>query len=178
MVMPQAQDLGGTTPGVPPFVRAPYYPTAPFYSTAQNVGYQTRFYSTGIVFNTDYTVANAEVITRVQFDLPCRLISWNAACTTTDNFVTVQEQGYQNNGLNLFLIRFEYSTGDQITVQARLASTVCGSGKAPGELGGTGYTINTGGSLIVGITPLFTNCRIDVTLVCLEMRGPSNFTRG
>ncbi len=27
-------------------------------------------------------------------------------------------------------------------------------------------------------TPLLANLRIDVTLVCLEMRGPSNYTGG
>ena len=80
---------------------------------------------------------------------------------------------------DLFLFRMEYTNGDQITISPRLGSNVCGTNEgARGELGGTGYTINSGGSLVLGITPLFRNLRIDITLVCLEMRGASNFTRG
>ena len=182
MQMPFAQDMGGTQPQVPPFVRAPYYPTAPFYSTNPNVGYQTRFYSTGIVFNTDYTTANTEVIRRVQFDIPCRLIAVNGAA------IPIAVSGGADLNLtdvggidvrDLFLFRMEYTTGDQITTAARLGSNVLGTNEGnQGELGGVGYTINAGGSLVIGITPLFRDLRIDITLVCLEMRGPSNFTRG
>ena len=183
--MPNAQDMGGVNPSIPPFVRSPYYPTAPFYSTDPNVGYQTRFYSTGIVFNTDYTAPNSEVIRRVQFDIPCRLIAFNASAVP----ITVGASGVANTlftedakGLDprdFFLFRAEYTTGDQLTVSPRLASNVCGTNAgAQGELGGVGYTINAGGSLVIGLTPLFNGLRIDVTLVCLEMRGPSNFVRG
>jgi hypothetical protein len=180
--MPFAQDMGGTNPSVPPFVRSPYYPTAPFYSTDPNVGYQTRFYSTGIVYNTDYTTANSEVVRRVQFDLPCRLIAVNGASipltVSGGDDVNLTDMG----GLDprdFFLFRMEYTTGDQITVSPRLGSNVLGTNEGnQGELGGVGYTINAGGSLVIGITPLYRNLRIDITLVCLEMRGASNFTRG
>ena len=182
--MPFAQDMGGTQPNIPPFVRSPYYPTAPFYSTDPNVGYQTRFYSTGIVFNTDYTAANTEVIRRVQFDIPCRLIAVNGAAVPIT--FTGAPAGSPNLGdvsgidvRDLFLFRMEYTTGDQITTAPRLGSNVLGTNEGnQGELGGVGYTINAGGSLVIGLTPLFLNLRIDITLVCLEMRGPSNFTRG
>ena len=60
----------------------------------------------------------------------------------------------------------------------RLASTVCGTGSEPAELGGTGYAINTGASMQIGITPLFSDLRIDVVLVCLEMRGSTNYSVG
>ena len=60
-----------------------------------------------------------------------------------------------------------------------------GSGENPAEIGGTGYTVDQGGSMILGITPLNTindgvptAWRIDVTLHCLEMRGSSNFVGG
>jgi len=180
--MPFAQDMGGTNPSMPPFVRSPYYPTAPFYSTDPNVGYQTRFYSTGIVYNTDYTTANSEIVRRVQFDLPCRLIAVNGASipltTTGGDDVNLTDMA----GLDprdFFLFRMEYTTGDQITVSPRLGSNVLGTNEGnQGELGGVGYTINAGGSLVIGITPLYRNLRIDITLVCLEMRGASNFTRG
>ena len=180
--MPFAQDMGGTNPSMPPFVRSPYYPTAPFYSTDPNVGYQTRFYSTGIVYNTDYTTANSEVVRRVQFDLPCRLIAVNGASipltvTGGDDINLTDMSGLDPR--DFFLFRMEYTTGDQITVSPRLGSNVLGTNEGnQGELGGVGYTINAGGSLVIGITPLYRNLRIDITLVCLEMRGASNFTRG
>ena len=182
--MPFAQDLGGQQANLPAWVRAPFYPTAPFYSTDPNVGYQTRFYSTGIVFNTDYTAANTEVIRRIQFDLPCRLIAMNG--TSIPLTLTGAPAGGPNvsdvSGVDprdLFLFRIEYTTGDQITVDSRMGSNVLGTNEGnQGELGGTGYTINSGGSVVIGITPLFLNLRIDITLVCLEMRGPSNYTRG
>ena len=173
--MPQAQDMGGRNPQLPAFVRAPYYPTAPFYSTNPNVGYQTRFYSAGLIAtDADYAI-NTEAIRTIQFDIPCRLIAINGASQTTGGVVGTL------TGLNsrdLFLIRLEYTTGDQLTTNARLGSNVCGLNGQPGEIGGTGFTVNTGASFVVGITPLFAALRVDITLVCLEMRGPSNYTRG
>ena len=44
-----------------------------------------------------------------------------------------------------------------------------------GEIGVTGYTINQGASVQLGITPLLANLRIDLTLHCVEMRGERNF---
>jgi hypothetical protein len=168
--MPYAQDMGGTNPDQPKFVRAPFYPTAPFYSTNETVGYQSRYYSTGIV---DGTV-NVEQLQRIQFDLPCRLIAINAAVQTTEGTIN----RIVNDPLDLFLISLAYTTGDQILVGTRLASTVCGTGSEPAELGGTGYAINTGASMQIGITPLFAQLRIDIVLVCLEMRGSTNYSMG
>jgi len=168
--MPYPQDMGGKAPDTPPFVRAPYYPTAPFYSTNQTVGYQTRYYSTGLTNG----AANTQQILRVQFDLPVTLIAINAAVQTTDGNIA----RIVNDDLALFKIALSYTTGDQILVGERLASTVCGRASEPGELGGTGYPVSTGASLQVGIRPLFANLDIDVVLVCLEMRGSTNYTVG
>jgi hypothetical protein len=77
-----------------------------------------------------------------------------------------------------FLFRLEYTQGDKLHISQRLGSTVVGTAQRPGELGGVGYTINPGATVILGITPLLANLRIDITLVCLEMRGPSNYTGG
>jgi hypothetical protein len=74
-----------------------------------------------------------------------------------------------------FLFRLEYTTGDRLVITSRLASTLLGTAERPGELGGTGYTIDQGASVTLGITPLLPDLRIDITLVCLEMRGPRNF---
>jgi hypothetical protein len=80
-----------------------------------------------------------------------------------------------------YLFRSEYTTGDRLQVSSRLASTVLGTAKSPGEIGGHGYNIDQGATLILGITPLIvaaalSTVRIDITLVCLEMRGPRNFS--
>jgi hypothetical protein len=93
-----------------------------------------------------------------------------AAFATGGNALTMQDMNLQ------YLFRVEHTTGDKLHVTARLAATVLGTGNDPGEIGGHGYNVDQGGSLMCGITPLRGNIRIDITLVCLEMRAPQNFT--
>lgn len=171
--MPSAAQLGGQQPM--PFVRFPFFPTSPWYSTNPNVGYQVRFYSTGLLStDVDFQIG-AESIRTVQFDIPVRLIAINGAAADLGNVATLNEQN-----MNLtYLFRAEYTTGDRLHTQARMASTVVGTDKNPGEIGGHGYNIDQGASLQIGLTPLFaalTQYRIDITLVCLEMRAPRNFS--
>ena len=75
-----------------------------------------------------------------------------------------------------YLFRMEYSTGDKLHTAARLAETVVGTMENPGEIGGHGFNIDQGASVQLGLTPLIDDLRIDITLVCLEMRGPRNFS--
>ena len=172
--MPFAAQMGGQQPV--PWVRYPYYPTAPFYSTDPNVGYQTRYYSTNLVStDADYQV-NAEAIRNIQFDIPARLIAINGACFNMS--------AGAGNALPVgvgprdpWLFRLEYTNGDRLMINARIASTVLGTAEQPGELGGTGWTIDQGAAVTIGLTPLLANLRIDITLVCLEMRGPRNFSQ-
>ena len=171
--MPNAHDLKGT--GRVPWVRAPFYPTAPFYSTRPDVGYQSRFYSAEVI-NTDADYAvGTEAIRTVQFDIPCRLIAFTGSSfnTAAGNALPVGV-----GPRDTFMFRAEYTQGDRLHVAARIASTVVGTSERPGEIGGAGWTINSGASFVLGITPLLADLRINVTLVCLEMRGPSNFSRG
>ncbi len=174
--MPSSAQLGGAQPL--PFVRFPFFPTAPWYSTNPNVGYQVRYYSAGILStDSDFTVGG-ESIRTVQFDLPCRVIAFNgAAVRLSDPLVQSATQApiTKQNMNNLYLFRVEYTTGDRLHTTARLASTVIGSGSEPGEIGGHGYNIDQGASLQIGITPLVADVRIDVSIVCLEMRAPQNF---
>ena len=176
ITMPTAAQMGGAGPVQ--FVRFPYYPTAPFYSTNPNVGYQTRFYSTGVLYtDADYQVGS-EIIRTVQFDIPCRMIAINGSALYyfgTPAVPAALPLGVKPN--DTYLFRAEYTTGDKLHVASRLGSTVVGSDENPGEIGGTGYTIDAGASFVIGITPLMANLRIDITLVCLEMRGPRNFSR-
>ena len=180
--MPTSAQLGGG--GVQPFVRFPFYPTAPWYSTDVNVGYQVRMYSAGIVSTDADFAVNTESIRTVQFDLPCRLIAINGAMNnnTTAGAMQPVPNTVTEQNMNLqYLFRSEYTTGDRLQVSSRLASTVLGTAKSPGEIGGHGYNIDQGATLILGITPLIvaaalSTVRIDITLVCLEMRGPRNFS--
>lgn len=167
--MPSAGQLGGAQPL--PFVRFPFFPTAPWYSTNPNVGYQVRYYSTGII-STDTDYASGSESTRtVSFDMPVRVIAVNGAAIITAAPTTLTEQN-----MNLqYLFRVQGPGGDLLHVSARLASTVVGTMTNPGELGGHGYNVDQGSSLVVGITPLAGGMRIDITFVCLEMRAPQNF---
>ena len=168
--MPNVASMGGDgRDGTPAWYRSPFYPTAPFYSTKQDIGYQTRFYSGGILNQ----AASVEVLTTIQFDLPVRLIAINGAAVTTN--ATALTAGFAPN--DFWLFRLQYSNGDLLHTGTRIASTVVGSAERPGELGGAGWTIDQGASVTLSITPLLANLRIDVTLVCLEMRGRSNFQR-
>lgn len=170
IAMPTSAQLGGEQPL--PFVRFPFFPTAPWYSTNPNVGYQVRFYSGGIISTDPDYVIGAEAIRTIQFDIPCRLVAINGAAFDTTGAVV-----YTENTMNLqYLFRAEYTTGDRLMTQARLASTVVGTAKAPGEIGGHGYNIDQGASLQLGITPLVADLRIDISLTCLEMRAPRNFS--
>jgi len=174
--MPSAGQLGGA--GQVPFVRYPFFPTAPFYSTNPNVGYQTRYYSVGVLYtDADYTVGS-EMLRVAQFDIPCRLVAFNGSAVSyfgSPAVISALPLGVKPN--DTYLFRAEYTTGDKLHISARLGSTVVGSDENPGEIGGTGYTIDQGASLSIAITPLMANLRIDITLVCLEMRGPRNFSR-
>lgn len=183
--MPSLADLGGQ--GAVPWVRFPFFPTAPFYSTDPRVGTQVRFYGATVLYTDADYVANQEAIRIVQFDIPCRLVAINAAAMVYDTVTNVVDTTLDTKEmLDLFLFRSEYTTGDKLQTAARMASTVCGTMQNPGELGGVGYTIDQGASFVLGMTPLALGnnvggnalgLRIDITLHCLEVRGPSNFTR-
>lgn len=178
MTMPTVGEMGGMNPGQPSWVRFPFFPTAPYYSTNPNVGYQIRYYSTGILSTDGDVTVGSETVRTVQFDIPARIIAINASCVNT------AVNGALPIGVNprdCFLFRVEYTTGDRLHIAARLGSTVTGTADNPGELGGTGYTVDQGASLLVGITPINpipATFRIDVTFHALELRGSANFVGG
>jgi hypothetical protein len=162
-------------PQAPRAVRTPVFPTAPYLPTSGNIGTQTRFYGATLTANDpDYTVGQ-EAIRIVNFDIPCYLIAMNGGA-----FVTAAPNafplGVQANATYLF--RIEYSTGDKLMTGPRLATTCIGDGFNPGEVGGTGYVIQPGASVQLGITPLLASLRIDISLHCVEVRAPSNYTVG
>lgn len=180
IAMPTMGQMGGSgAGGQPQWVRFPFFPTAPFYSTNPNVGTQIRFYSTGLTSaDTDFVALGAEVIRTITFDIPCRIIAINGSCVNT---AALGALPVGVNPRDCFLFRGEYTTGDRLHVAARLGSTVVGTMDSPGELGGAGYTIDQGGSFIMGITainPIPATFRIDITLHVMEIRGSANFVGG
>lgn len=167
LTTPKMADLAGNQQGVPEWYRMAWFPTAPFFSTRPDVGYQPRYYS-GEVLN---AAAGAETIVTIQFDLPCRVIALNGAALSTaaGNALPIGV-----GPRDCFLFRMEYTTGDRLHINARIASLYLGIAERPGEIGGVGYTID-GGSVTIGITPLIANLRINFALHCVEMRGPRNY---
>jgi len=173
--MPNMQELGGHRPGIPAFVRVPIYPTAPYVSTRQDVGIQPRFYGATLASGDADYLQNSESIRIVNFDIPCVLFAraGGAFNTGAGNALPIGV-----SPLDTFLFRMEYSTGDKLDTGPRMASTCLGTMQNPGEVGGAGYVIQPGAGLVLGITPLLQNLRIDITLFCMEQRGPSNYTQG
>lgn len=179
--MPSAAQLGGAKPL--PFVRFPFFPTAPWMSTNPNVGFQTRFYSTSLSSTADDFTVGSEALRTVQFDIPCRVIAFNGAAYPTDWSSPPQINGVDfipdEKTMNLlYKFRVEHTSGDKLHTFPRVASTVVGTDQNPGEIGGHGYNVDQGGSLQIGITPLLADIDIDITLVCLELRAPRNFSMG
>lgn len=180
--MPSSAQLAGEGgPGKPPpWVRFPFFPTSPWYSSNPNVGYQVRTYVTRLrSTDSDFTVGS-EVTRNIQFDLPCRVIAFQGALTLTDWTTPPQINAVdffpteQNMGL-LYRARAEYTTGDKLHTQEILGSCIMGSGAEPGEIGGHGYNIDQGASMQISITPLLAGTTIDIGVTCLEMRAPRNF---
>ena len=172
---PNMGELGGNSRQLPPWVRIPVYPTAPYVSTRPNVGIQSRFYGATLTSaDADYVVGS-EAIRIVNFDIPCTLYARAGGA-----FVTQAPNAFPLGVLPLgsFLFRMEYSTGDKLDTGPRLASTCLGTMENPGEVGGAGYVIQPGAGVVLGITPLLADLRIDITLFCLEQRGPTNYTQG
>jgi hypothetical protein len=178
---PSVGQMGGVSPNQPAWFRFPFFPTAPYISTNPNVSSRTRYYSTTVTqADTDLTVG-AEMIRNVTFDIPVRIVAISGKYAPDSAHALPAGMDYRD----AFLFRAEYTTGDRLHIAARLGSTVVGTAGNPGEIGGTGYTIDQGASLTCGITPRAiitasnaTAWRIDITFHCLEIRGSANFVGG
>jgi hypothetical protein len=148
----------------------PFWPTSPrFYRGA---GKFTRDYSTGVLpTDQDYAVG-VEMLRTIRFDIPCSAVCYNGGAFPT------QPGNAFPVGIgprDCWMFRAEYATGERWQITQRLANNVVGTGGRPGEIGGDGNDIDQGGALIIGITPLLPNLKIDLTVKCLEQRGKRNF---
>jgi hypothetical protein len=168
--MPTRASMAGQGTALPPYMRVPVWPPQLLLSTNRLVGHQTRDYTGGVL----NAALNAEAVAAIQFDIPCIIYALTASAVTTDQAVFV-------NGLtplDSFLIALEHSNGDRLTAgQARLGSTICGSAQRPRMVGGNGWVFDRGSTLIVRITPLQANLRIDFVVETIEERGPTNIAR-
>lgn len=165
---PNISELGGKEAGKPRWFRMAYFPTAPLYSTDPEVGYMPRYYSAELLNGQ----VNAEVGVQVQVDQPVRVIAINGTAINT------QGGALATDPRDSFLFRLEAGNGDKLHTAARLGSSIIGTASQPGEIGGSGYSIDGGSSVFLFITPLVATLRINITLVCMEIRGPRNFVGG
>lgn len=151
----------------------PFFPTAPRYYRGS--GKWTRNYGcTLLSTDADYAVGTA-AIRVIRFDIPCTIIARNGgSLSMADGNAFPVGVGPRDT----FLVKMQYVQGDFTDIDARLASTVLGTGERPGEAGGDGWEIDQGGAVLFELTPLIDDLRIDVTLVTLEQRGKRNFTKG
>lgn len=169
--IPSLSQLGGQ--GRPRFVRVPVYPTAPPVSTDPYVGIMMRYYGTTLLSTQDDYVVGSEASRVIPFDIPGVIFAraGSAFNTGAGNALPLGVRP-----LDTFLFRMQYSTGEVFDIGPRLASTCLGSGENPAEIGGIGFIVKPGASILVGITPLLANLRIDITLYCMEQRGSSNYS--
>jgi len=169
---PSITQLGG--PDGDGWVQIPFYPTSPFIPTNPFVSKRVRYYGQTLsATDLDYTV-NSESSRIVQFDLSRVLVAINGAAVNL-NALGSSVGALSTINMNLtYLFRLEYTTGDKLHTAPRLANTVVGTQENPGELGADGFMIDQGASVQLGITPLLPNLRIDITLVCMELRGLRN----
>jgi hypothetical protein len=109
----------------------------------------------------------------IQFDIPTCVYALAASAIDTTDPTTYTGVDPRD----LFVLGFENTNGDRFTTAPALASTIVGTAERPRLIGGVGWLFDRGGSLLVNITPLVDNLRIDVNLISIEIRGPANYTR-
>lgn len=166
-------DLRHAAGGDDGIYQRPFFPTAPRYYKGS--GKLTRDYTAGLVpTDADYAVGT-EATRVIRFDIPGTAVAVNGAAfpTQAGNAFPI---GIGPRGCWLF--RMEYTTGERLQISERLAELFVGTAERPGEIGGDGWEIDQGAAMIIGITPLMANLRIDLTLITLEQRGKRNFWAG
>lgn len=135
-------------------------------------GKQTRRYSTGVLpTDGDYAVGS-EAIRIIRFEMPSTIFAENGAAF---NLGLGNALPVGVSPLDCFLYRSQTSNQQLLDVDPRIASTVLGSGRLPGEIGDHGWQMDAGQALVIGLTPLLPNLRIDISIYVLEQRGKRNF---
>jgi hypothetical protein len=173
--IPTLSDMNAANPNKVKNVRAPFYPTAPYYSTDQNVGHRVRYYSKSLSpSDTGYAV-NSSTPVKQAFDIPGYLVALNASAF---NEAAGNAFPVGVNPLDTFKINIEWSGSRQkLVTEDALGSTVFGRLGLVGELGGTGWAVDAGGTIVFNITPLIANTFINVVMVISEVIPPTNYSQ-
>ena len=181
-IMPQMSDLRASakelsqrdgsfvSPEKDGIYQSPAFPTS--LVKYVGAGKQTRRYSTGLLpTDGDYAVGS-EAIRIIRFEMPSTIFAENGAAFNTGvgNAFPVGV-----GPLDCFLYRSQTSNQQLLDVDPRLACTVLGYGRLPGEIGDHGWQMDAGQALVLGLTPLLPNLRIDISIYVLEQRGKRNF---
>lgn len=181
-IMPQMADLRAdardlsqrdgsfVTPEKDGIYQSPAFPTS--LVKYVGAGKQTRRYSTGLLpTDGDYAVGS-EAIRIIRFEMPSTIFCENGAAfpTQVGNAFPVGV-----GPLDCFLYSSRTSNQQLLDVDPRIASTVLGSGQRPGQIGDHGWQMDAGQALVIGLTPLLPNLRIDISIYVLEQRGKRNF---
>jgi hypothetical protein len=159
-------------------VRAPYWPTYPKQATQADVISLVRLYSAGLAPADSDNVQGQQAIRQIRFDLPVILCALVGTCSLSDG--SGFPAGYAPN--DTYEVELRTASGEAITINSRIASTVVGPNAGrPGFLGGGGWVFGAGTVLNVMITPRLPGLaagvtqRIDVTAQCMEFRQGASY---
>lgn len=152
--------------------RFPMFPTRPLINERPDVGYLTRYY----VVEFDAQTVNLEATRNIMFDFPSQIVAVNAGVSQLpNNGSNTIAAGLENY---TFLLQLREETGERINTEPTFGALVAGTAQRPGMLGGRGWSIDAGGTLIVAVTPLAPSLTISVALQVVELRAGSNYTEG
>lgn len=140
-----------------------------------NISVSPRWYS---VSTGNVASANGTYTTNLRFEMPTTVYAITAGTFYTDITVAMaagtQIFWQQNNVFQVMLSRMQ--GGDRLTTDTVLGGCIAGTASFPSLIGAGGWMFNTGGSMNITITNLVANCRIDMSFLVMEIRGPANFT--
>jgi hypothetical protein len=153
-----------------PFVQTPVYEPMPWLAVDDHIG--TEILDQVVSLTTP--TANQVSSTVISFDVPSTVYAITAGCYDTAGAFDTNF----TNSLDAFRIQCRTTNGQLFQTAAALGSSVCGTAERPRKLGGACWRFNTGGSLVVDITPLVSDLAIDVTFWTIRQPGPTNLTTG
>ena len=141
----------------------------PWIPVAPNIGTQMRRFVVNIV----NAAVGVETFATIQIDIPGTVYGLTGAAVDTGGPPPAAlPVGY--DPLDLFMIRFEHSSGDRLDTAATMASALLGKGDKPAYIGGPGWTFDRGSTMRIGVTPLRATLRIGIVAWMIETRGPTN----
>lgn len=154
------------------WMRLPLSEPAPWipYNDQNTIGTFTRIYAVNVTSPTD-VAAGTEAIKTIQVDIPGAVCELMGSARTTDG----SDFPVGASPRDMFLVRFDHSQGDKLTTQAAIGTAVVGTAERPKKVIGNGWKFGRGSTILLGITPLVTNLRVDITITYVEFRAGANF---